>query len=510
MESAKRSSALKKVPIEALFNKTDHENRTLLSLAVLKNHLDVVKLILEEDPAFRVTGSKNSDLKSLISLASREGYNNVVKTLCEKYESGKKTVHTGHFLLLEAIKGRDKELVYALLKYDEHLATHETYAKWTALHYAAFYNFDRIIDAIVKAQENVYWKPMYGAKVETPLILAANRGYTSTVILLMELLPALSCVAVNHKLQNILHIAVVQSNKVMIQSILAYCPKSCTNQILNAKDENGNTPLHLLISQGCFVKELIKHKGVDFLAKNHEKWIPLDMLYFQNEVIADQAEIKKLLDDTQATEHQKFWHIITKRRSNNPTSLVPSSTRWLKDVEFRTRIKELRKKEIKEMKDELERYRGRTTTQIVVTALITTVTFTVGFAMPGGYHQSGEPEEGLVLLSKKKAFNIFMVSDALALALSVTSLFIYFMSSMYDNPKQVWKFDAASTMLNIVSVMAMILTFIAGIYVVLSHSPGLALAVCIICSIFFISITVLVIKMMCDCMISKKMKVSEC
>lgn len=218
-------------------------------------------------------------------------------------------------------------------------------------------------------------------------------------------------------------------------------------------------------------------------------------------------KIKKLLDDTHDTQHQKFWRISVRGTANHLKSSVPTSTRSLKDAEFKMHIKAMMKTEIEEMKEELRRYRERTTTQIIVTALITTVTFTVGFTMPGGYHQSGEPEEGLVLLSKKKAFNIFMVSDALALALSITSLFIYFVSSMYDNPDQVAKFDAASTGLNIVSVMAMMLTFIAGIYVVLSHSPGLALTACIICSTFFLSIIVLLIKMMFDYKTSRKFKV---
>ncbi|XP_074382109.1 uncharacterized protein LOC141724020 [Apium graveolens] len=510
MDSAKRSFCLKDTQdnnFQALFDRTDQQHRTLLSLAVLKNHPDVVKLILKEDPAYgNVPGTKKNGLKSLISIASRYGYKDIVKILCEKYETGK-TDHAGHVLLIEAIKGGEKEFVFDLLKYDENLVTYETFAKWTALHYAAFHNFDSIIEAILEAGKNVDYKPVYGASVETPLIIAAKKGYTSTVILLMKSLPDLSCLAVNHEHQNILHIAVVQSNKDMIQSILAHCPKSCTNQILNGKDGNSNTPLHLLISHGCFVTDLITHKGVDVMAKNNQNWTPLDMLYSQDKVTAEQVRIKKLLDDTQATQHRKFWPISIKGASNDVKSSVPSSTRSLKDAAFKIHIKEFMKQELAEMKEELRRYRERTTTQIIVTALITTVTFTVGFTMPGGYHQSGEPEEGLVLLSNKKAFKIFMISDALALALSITSLFIYFISSLYDNPSQVSKFDAASTGLNIVSVMAMILTFIAGVHVVLSHSPGLAMIVCIICSTFFISITVLLIKTMCDCRTSRKLKV---
>ncbi|XP_074346116.1 uncharacterized protein LOC141684877 [Apium graveolens] len=73
------------------------------------------------------------------------------------------------------------------------------------------------------------------------------------------------------------------------------------------------------------------------------------------------------------------------------------------------------------------------------------------FTMPGGLRQSGEVDEGLVALTKKTAFHAFMVSDALALLLSTSSLFFYFLESMYEDPHQVSKLNAASTVLNIVS-----------------------------------------------------------
>ncbi|WOG86606.1 hypothetical protein DCAR_0205823 [Daucus carota subsp. sativus] len=149
-------------------------------------------------------------------------------------------------------------------------------------------------------------------------------------------------------------------------------------------------------------------------------------------------------------------------------------------------------------KKELERYKERTNTQIIVTALITTVTFTVGFTMPGGLRQSGEIDEGLVVLRKKTVFNAFMISDALAFLLSTCSLFLYFLQSMYEDAREVSKLNAASVGLNIVSIVAMMLTFITGTYVVLSHSLALAITVCLIGSFFFLFVIVLLIKMVYD------------
>ena len=187
---------------------------------------------------------------------------------------------------------------------------------------------------------------------------------------------------------------------------------------------------------------------------------------------------------------------------NTQESSVPPWRRSEKDVKFKIANEKL-------MKAKVLRYRERTNTQIIVTALITTVTFTVGFTMPGGYYQSGESNQkgelrqGSVLLAKETAFKAFIVSDAIALALSTTSLFLYFISSMYEDPRQVSKLNAVSTGLNIFSIVAMMLTFICGIYAVLSHSPALALAICLICSTFFGCIVLLLIKLGYD---RKKLK----
>ncbi|KAL8158069.1 hypothetical protein AgCh_002687 [Apium graveolens] len=375
MDSAKRSSLSadrRDNYYRGLFIRTDNQNETIISLAVMTNNLDLVKLILKESPEYEDPYSiKYSDLKSVISTASREGYKDIFEILCEKYEAGDDD-HSCYVLLTEAIKEGKKELVHDLFEYDKHLAAFEDPTSWTALHYAAFNKFDEIIEAI---------------------------------------------------------------------------------------DEDSNTPLHLLAAKGFFVPELIKHNSVDMMARNKQGQTPSDMLYSQEEVEADQAKIKKLLDDAPAT--RQFWRIYVRGRWSTPDNPGDTTKRLLKDLKFGAYMTDIVEEELQQWKEKIKPYRERTTTQIIVTALITTVTFTVGFTMPGGYHQSGEPEEGLVLLSKKKAFEVFMVSDASALALSITSLFIYFISSLYDDPHQVSKFDFASTVLNILSVIAMILTFIA-------------------------------------------------
>ena len=133
------------------------------------------------------------------------------------------------------------------------------------------------------------------------------------------------------------------------------------------------------------------------------------------------------LDDINTGQSRKLWSGSRKKSTSSSSAVLPASTREIKDILFNEDQKKLMEDKNKKMKEDLQRYREGTNSQIVVSALITTITFTVGFTIPGGLHQSGESNQGLAVLSKKAAFKIFMIADSFALLLSICSLFIYFL-----------------------------------------------------------------------------------
>ena len=98
---------------------------------------------------------------------------------------------------------------------------------------------------------------------------------------------------VNNDGQNILHLAAASvSRKEIVLGILKYCPETYKVEILNQQDIRRDTPLHLLISHGCFIPQLIKHKGFNTMAKNNQYFTPRDMLYVEDAIIADQVPKK--------------------------------------------------------------------------------------------------------------------------------------------------------------------------------------------------------------------------
>ncbi|WOG85561.1 hypothetical protein DCAR_0104752 [Daucus carota subsp. sativus] len=137
-------------------------------------------------------------------------------------------------------------------------------------------------------------------------------------------------------------------------------------------------------------------------------------------------------------------------------------------------------------KERIEIQRQRANTHMVVAALVTTVALTAGFAMPGGFNGNLGPDQGSPLLLRKPAFNIFVVADTVALLFSISSLFLYFSLSFHPKKKAFFTLFALAVVLNIASIAAMMVAFIAGTYGVLSHSLVLAIAVSTLSSLFFL------------------------
>ena len=83
--------------------------------------------------------------------------------------------------------------------------------------------------------------------------------------------------------------AAADNRKEMVQGILKYCPKKYKDNMLKQPDINGDTPLHLIISHGCFIPELVKHKGLHTMTKNKKDFTPMDMLYVEDAIVEDQV-----------------------------------------------------------------------------------------------------------------------------------------------------------------------------------------------------------------------------
>lgn len=113
----------------------------------------------------------------------------------------------------------------------------------------------------------------------------------------------------------------------------------------------------------------------------------------------------------------------------------------------------------------------------VVATLIATITFAAAFALPGGYWGKEGPIPGTPILRRNPAFQIFVISDAIAMILSLSAVFVYFLIGFKALRRFINLFNLAA-IFTMISMVAMVAAFVAGTYAMLSHSSGLSIATC--------------------------------
>ncbi|KAH0670430.1 hypothetical protein KY289_024923 [Solanum tuberosum] len=149
---------------------------------------------------------------------------------------------------------------------------------------------------------------------------------------------------------------------------------------------------------------------------------------------------------------------------------------------------------------------------LVVATLLVTVTFAAGFTLPGGFESDKDSsDKGMAILTKKSAFCAFVVTDAIAFVCSAGAVFSYFVMAMTDRPKMEGQADIVSTqeelrilikiarlatILLFLSMSAVVIAFVTGLYATLANSVGLAASVCVIGCLAFL-IYVLVFYVLC-------------
>ncbi|KAK9726739.1 hypothetical protein RND81_05G234100 [Saponaria officinalis] len=113
----------------------------------------------------------------------------------------------------------------------------------------------------------------------------------------------------------------------------------------------------------------------------------------------------------------------------------------------------------------------------VTAALLATITFTAAFTVPGGL----DPTNGTPLLLQKAAFQVFMVSDVLAMCFSIMVLFLWIMTTN-DTQESVLLLDFSVFLLH-ASFYATLMTFMTGLYVTTIHvDPPIAIFALVTCS----------------------------
>ncbi|CAL5413462.1 unnamed protein product [Camellia sinensis] len=269
---------------------TNKDNDTALHMAVRNGHSGVVELLTTEDPEF--THQPNNAEETPLYLAVERQLDDVVFMILKNCKSpayggpkGQTALHvavacpwrtessktfskmkldqSAQFLLdwnQDLIKETD-EHQDLIKKTDEH--------GWTPFHYAACLgNHYGVKLMLEKDKSVVYITTNEEGDEKTALHIAAANGWHQVMEELLSQCP--DCwEMVNSEGQNVLHIAVVEQQKEVIKYIFN---KSWIIHLINQKDIEGNTPLHLLATDS--MRELWHWRK----ATNNKNMIPQDQL----------------------------------------------------------------------------------------------------------------------------------------------------------------------------------------------------------------------------------------
>ncbi|KAF7144438.1 hypothetical protein RHSIM_Rhsim04G0193100 [Rhododendron simsii] len=249
----------------------NEEGDTALHEAVRNHHPVAVQLLTAEDPEFCHPANKAEETP--LYLAAERGY---VGLLCVILENCDAPVYGGpggrtalHAAVVHNFEGCTKKL----LDWKPALCKQADASGWTPLHYAALFGHVTRAKEILNTDKSVAYIADKDNK-KIALHLAASQGHVRVMEELISQCP--DCwEMVDGRGQNILHIAAKYKKKRAIKFILE---KFSFSGLINQKDSDGNTPLHLLAASGCCQASLIKHPKSDRMAFNKENLTPVDVI----------------------------------------------------------------------------------------------------------------------------------------------------------------------------------------------------------------------------------------
>ncbi|XWS27896.1 hypothetical protein CRYUN_Cryun25bG0019400 [Craigia yunnanensis] len=433
--------------VENIAKFRDNDGNTPVHCAVRNNHMYVLWLLVEEDqePLGLVNNAGESPLFIAIDLRStRVAYSIIFanpSTLERRGNRGQTPLH-------RAVIRRDLDIMDIMLDMKPELIIVQDASERNPLHYAVALGDYEMVKKLLERDISAAYQADNNQQI--PLHLAAKNGQASLLKLLLNPCPDTIEMIDNEK-QNILHLS-AKNGYINVVSYVLDLPEA--EDLLNASNMDGNTPLHLAAmnfhSSVAYI--LSRNSKVDIRAINLHDKTAIDVVYSTDDC---------------GMELQKHLTLKTLKSSYRKRAgdLLQDGGFIDIDVERTNKIGQ----KSKEM----------ATTLLLMSTLIATFTFTAAFTIPGGF-KNNDPDEGMPALISRSAFKAFVVTDSIAFTSSMTAAVLVFWSSYCQASETFMDALPFAIGLTWIALVAMALAFVTGLFVVLSNTLWLAILVCVI------------------------------
>ncbi|GAB2279538.1 hypothetical protein Dimus_014183 [Dionaea muscipula] len=289
--------------------------------------------------------------------------------------------------------------------------------------------------------------PNYAYKVDKdssfPIHQAARGGHVLVMEEFLSRFPSMKNMR-NQQCLNILHMASISGKTDMVSYLLKI---QDIDRLINMRDKNGNTPLHLAVLGGHVkvVSIFTWDERVDLSLQNKLGMTALNVV-----------EYNYYGSTLSIYEQRLAWLALSyanapRARCPNPKQPNPNN------------------------------YKDRVSTLLLVSMLVTTVTFAAGFTIPGGYSSSG-----LAIFAHKPKFQAFVITNTTALYSSILAVLALIYAQFGDLRLILVSLKFAVPLLGI-SLAMMSVTFMVGVDLLVNDICWLSILILVIGSIFLVS-----------------------
>ncbi|XP_031102024.1 protein ACCELERATED CELL DEATH 6-like [Ipomoea triloba] len=464
------------VGVKEMIQMTDDVMDTALHKAVRMGHLEVVKLLIEEDNEFLYPPNDAGETPIYLAAESHSFYclEKILETCTNPTYGGpwgRNALHvailspgiptTSWEMLMRSLKSvlgkslksillghhaAKAECIQLLLEKKISLCEMIDEFGWTPLHYAVQLRDDKTVGMILEKKSSAaYIRAGKGDDWTTIFHIAARHGNIKTMKYISNRFP--NCwTMINCKSQNVLHEAILSGRVNMIKYILKDLQM---DNLVDQKDRDGNTPLHLL---------------------SFSSWSHVDY----NHIVTRLKRKHFVFNKRHQTPHDLFNQPINAFKYISGGIPQRSGRRSGPRVDLAENQETASREDTDNVEGEINRMLRMSKTMTIIATLILTITFAAGFTVPGGYDSnSGSKQAGKPILFENTAFMVFVYSDSIAFVCSILSILIYIrmVSEASSSSK---KYTTIASLYHLEAIMivnttvGVVVAFISGMYATLS------------------------------------------
>ncbi|XP_021718434.1 protein ACCELERATED CELL DEATH 6-like [Chenopodium quinoa] len=461
----------------SLLERTNKDSNTVLHIALENQQEKMAKFLFEKypktfyylnlqgfSPLFLAIKAEFWDLvKSMLSEAIVDEFPEALAQLLE----GKSVVHA-------AIIAKRKDILEMMVKgYRELLYEKTDEMGRKPLSYAAYTGFLDGVQYIIDEFRNQAYK--IDETGSFPIHWACSGGDIKIVKEFFSRLPMKARLTLNNKGQNILHVAAANGRAEVVKHILQQ-PE--LEMMINMKDEDGNTPLHLASKRKHpkVVYDFTWDDRVNLTLQNKDGLTALDIAEDYGDQIPSFKErltwlSLKYAGVPRAPEfHCLNINIIEPANMTMNSNIINAQHTFVNNQNgpptfmLLNQQSNLGRSHPNNNKPK-NKYKQRIHTLLVVATLVATITFASGFTVPGGY-SNNKPDEGMATLVHECAFQVFVISNTIAMYSATLAMVTLIWAQLEDLRLVLLSLDFALPLLG-VSLAMMSVAFMAGLYVVL-------------------------------------------